>query len=116
MKTKIIALALIIASIMMFAGCCDHCVTTNVDSSGTEAIPEVNPEDTLPGRMEFVARDYQISFADFYYFRDVYTDVVYVFVYRSAGYGGGGSFTPLLNADGTPVLWSDIESEMETTK
>lgn len=116
MKTKLIVFMLIIAAMIMFAGCCDYCVTTNTAGSTTETIQEVKPEDTLPGRMECVARDYQSHYADFYYFRDVYTDVVYVLAYRSSGYGGGGSFTPLLNADGTPILWSEIESEMEESE
>ena len=111
MKTKLIALALIIAAIMMFAGC-----DTSAVNSTTETSNKTNLETTMPKRMEYLFKDRCHGVDYFYYYRDVYTDIVYVFAYRSDGYGGGGSFTSLLNADGTPVLWSEIESEMETTK
>jgi hypothetical protein len=89
MKTKLIALALIIAATMMFAGCSDESVHS------------------LNGRIERVHHDKGLNsgYGPTTYLRDVVTDVVYI------SFNGG--LAPLLNADGTPVLWSEIESARE---
>lgn len=87
MKTKLIALALIIVAIMMFSGCSNE--------SGH----------SLNGRIEILHKDksWNDGYGPITYFRDVVTDVVYI------SFNGG--LAPLLNADGTPVLWSEIENK-----
>ena len=107
MKTKLIALALLISAMFMFAGC-DTSGMANTTNPTVNTPVQTNPETALSDRMEFLCRDY-CSYSEFYYYRDVYTDVVYVLAYRASGYGSGGSFTPILNADGTPILWSEIK-------
>ena len=89
MKTKLIALALIIAATMMFAGCSDESVHS------------------LNGRIEALHKDnsWNDGYGPVMYFRDVVTDVMYI------KFDGG--LAPLLNVDGTPVRWSDIKSEKE---
>lgn len=108
MKTKTIALMLIIVSLFIFVGC-------DADGAYTADSAEESIKTILSERMEFLFVN-RCPTADFYYYRDVYTDVVYVLAYRSSGYGGGGSFIPLLSTDGTPILWSEIENAKEITK
>ena len=87
MKTKLIALALIVVAIMMFSGCSDESTHS------------------LNGRIEMLHKDksWNYGYGPITYFRDVVTDVVYI------SFNGG--LVPLLNADGTPVLWSEIENK-----
>lgn len=89
MKTKLIALALIIAAMLMFAGCNDKSVHS------------------LNGRIEIlhIDKSWNDGKGPITYFRDIMTDVVYVEI--------GDGVAPLLNADGIPVLWSEIESAKE---
>lgn len=87
MKTKLIALVLLIAAIMMLAGCSDESAHS------------------LNGRIERVHKDksWNDGYGPITYLRDVVTDVVYI------SFNGG--LVPLLNADGTPVLWSEMENK-----
>ena len=89
MKTKIIALILIIASLFIFTGCSDSTVTSD--------IPLLND------RIEWIYTDagWNNGVGGVAYYRDVVTDVVYVRI--------STDLTPLLHADGTPILWSEIE-------
>ena len=48
-----------------------------------------------------------------YYYRDIYTDVVYFQRYVPAGNATYGGLTVLLHADGTPILWSELERQVE---
>lgn len=96
MKTKLIALALIIAAMFMFAGCT------------SDRIAEDTP--SLNNRFERLYTDtgWNDGIGGVVYYRDMVTDALY--------FNMGHGLSPLLNADGTPVLWSDIESEMEAVK
>lgn len=99
-------LAVIFAALLL--GGCDNSADT-----GTEVITNVDTDDSkvavMKNRMERVAKDDSDFAVTFHYFRDVDTDVVYVFAFYGVYYGGGGNLTPLLKPDGTPYLWSEIE-------
>lgn len=92
MKTKIIALILITASLLIFTGCSTNTVTSD--------IPLLND------RFERMYTDagWNDGMGAVVYFRDIVTDVVYMTI--------NSDLTPLLHADGTPVLWSEIEKEV----
>lgn len=108
---KLFALMLSVLIIVAFTGCTDN--TSNSKGSPTveDAAESIKP---FPeGRMEFVGKDNGDRYVGFYYYRDIYTDVVYVFTFYSVAYGGGGSFTPLLKSDGTPCLWSEMKGGAE---
>jgi hypothetical protein len=44
----------------------------------------------------------------FYYWRDTYTNIIYIEYHRGNGNGSRGGFTPLLNSDGTPMLYEEF--------
>ena len=92
MKIKIIALILIIASLFILTGCSTNTVTSDT--------PPLND------RIERMYTDagWNNGIGGVVYYRDVVTDVVYVKI--------DTDLTPLLDADGTPVLWSEIEKEV----
>lgn len=104
---KLFALMISVIIIVSLMGCSDtpsnaqNTPTAGDTTSSIVAFPE--------NRMERVGRSNDGSTTHFYYYRDIYTDVVYVFAYYPVVYGGGGSLTPLLKSDGTPYLWSEIE-------
>lgn len=100
MKTKIIALILIIVTLFIFAGC-----ETAQDKPKNEIIKTNND-----CRFEYLGIEENPYFDEqFQYWRDATTDVVYVFYRYGSGNGRCGGFTPLINADGTPILWSEIK-------
>ena len=105
MKTKIIVLIMIITTMFIFVGC----------DSAAQTKPEndvVKIDDTC--RFEYLGiMEKPYSGDRFYYWRDTTTDVVYVTYKSGSGNGAYGGFTPLLNADGTPILWNDIKNEKE---
>lgn len=45
----------------------------------------------------------------FYYWRDTYTNIIYIEYNRGSGKG----FTPLLNSDGTPMLYEEFMEQIE---
>jgi hypothetical protein len=99
---KLIVFIMIIAMLLIFVGC----ETTNTNTTSPEEI-----ENTPSERMEYLFVEY-VNGIEFSYYRDIYTDVVYIFTYEGRGYGGAGGFTPLLDTDGTPILWREIKSEV----
>lgn len=67
-------------------------------------------QDNLPilnDRFERIYTDagYNQGIGGVAYYRDIQTDVIYT--------SFGSSIFPLLNSDGTPVLYSDIEKEIK---
>ena len=77
---------------------------------GAAGSADVGKSEALENRLERVAMDVSDYSVEFLYFRDRVTDVVYVFAGTDGSHGdSGGSLTPLLKPDGTPVLWSEIE-------
>lgn len=104
MKTKIVALTLIIVSLFIFTGC------SIVQNKPDNDITKINNE----CRFEYLGFEENPYFNEqFFYWRDTITDVVYVSYRRGAGNGSYGGFTPLLDADGTPILWNDIKNIKE---
>lgn len=95
---------LIIVALFIFVGC---------DSIQYE-------KDTLSGNSRFEYLDYREEIIEndisVLYFRDTITDVVYIYFYDSGGNATTGGFTPLIAADGKPILWSEIKNSKEITK
>lgn len=105
MKTKIIALIMIIAMLFICVGC-----EVAQDKPDNDIVKMDNE-----CRFEYLEIEEHPYFDEcFQYWRDTTTDVVYVFYRYSSGNGRCGGFTPLINADGTPILWSEMESEKES--
>lgn len=101
---KLIALIMIITILFIFVGC--------------EVAQEKPERDVIKMdnecRFEYLGIEENPYFDEqFQYWRDTTTDVVYVFYRYGSGNGRCGGFTPLLNADGTPILWSEIQEEMK---
>ena len=101
---KLIVFMMIVATLFIFAGC---------------EVAQKRPEnDTIKMdnecRFEYLGIQEDPYFNDqFQYWRDTTTDVVYVFYRYGSGNGRCGGFTPLLNADGTPILWSEVQGELK---
>ena len=105
MKKRTICLLVTVMLIVAAIGC-DYDGHT-VGAAGSE---DERKTEALENRLERVARDVSDYSVEFLYFRDRVTDVVYVFAGTDGTHGDtGGSLTPLLKPDGTPVLWSEIE-------
>lgn len=104
MKTKIITLMLIIVTLFIFVGC--DSIQYEEDTLGENSRFEY-----LDYREEIIKNDISVL-----YFRDTITDVVYIYFYDAGGNATTSGFTPLIDADGKPILWSEIKNAKETTK
>ena len=101
MKIKIIAFMMIVATLFMFTSC-------DVLQDKPDNEVSITNDDCRFEYLGVQERPYACEY--FQYWRDTTTDVVYVFYRYGSGNGQCGGFTPLINADGTPVLWSEMET------
>ena len=90
---KLIIFILILCSLLFLVSC------------GKDKIQDSLP--ILNDRFERIYTDagYNRGIGGVAYYRDIQTDVIYT--------SFGGSLCPLLNSDGTPVLYNDIEKEIK---
>ena len=99
--------------LIIFVGCLILASFIACDERTTTATEEL--ELAASSRMVYISAEY-CNGVQIRYYRDTYTDVVYVCTYEGHGYAGAGSFTPLVEADGTPLTYAEFMSAVVNTE
>ena len=91
------------------AGCSDF--QSRLDEVRTEReLVEANEAKLSSSMFQLVASDEDDHIS---YYRDVVTDVMYVYMCLKSGYSGMGGISVMLSPDGSPLLYSEWSSLFE---